>query len=264
MDRITGTAVADIGGGKRGFQDEILSTGSGSQEGTVVTANWLNAVQEEVLNVIEESGQVPDDGDLTQLSQALKLAGLQHGTTVYYTAGSHTFITPQTGWYWVECYGGGGGGGYDAASNVGEGGGGGGYAGKWILLTEGDEVSVTVGGGGDTNISGTTNGPAGGTTSFGAYCSATGGGGGILNSAGGAGGIGVGGDISLTGQAGGDGLSGHHPYGYGGDCAGPHGGKGGLSAAGATWPGGGGSLAAGPGGFQWEAEGIQGGVIIRY
>ncbi|WP_319519626.1 hypothetical protein [uncultured Martelella sp.] len=71
MDRITGTAVADLGGGKRGFQDEILSTGGGSQEGTVVTAQWLTSVQEEIMAVIEAAGLEPDVGSWTQLRKAI-------------------------------------------------------------------------------------------------------------------------------------------------------------------------------------------------
>ncbi|MBB4122905.1 hypothetical protein [Martelella radicis] len=78
MDRITGTAVADLGGGKRGFQDQVVSTGAGSQEGTVVTAEWLNGVQEEILNVITRAGLVPAAGDFTQLAQAIQGARLSY------------------------------------------------------------------------------------------------------------------------------------------------------------------------------------------
>jgi hypothetical protein len=74
-------------------------------------------------------------------------------------------------------------------------GGGGGVAISYITgLTPGSTVSVTVGG-------------AAGTSSFGAFCSATGGGNGGnttggTTSAGGAGGTGSGGDINITGGAG--------------------------------------------------------------
>lgn len=306
MDRITGTAIADLGGGKRGFQDEILSTGSGSQEGTVVTANWLNAVQEEVLNVIEESGQVPDAGDLTQLSQAISVilsagldtkvnragdtmsgpllmdgngvrgvpdginltdavnvgqlnrAGLHHGTQLYRNAGTYTFTAPLSCWYWVEVYGGGGG----AANSLGsgEGGGGGGYAGKWVSLTEGQTVTVTVGALGITDGTGAGNGTAGGTSSFGSYCSATGGAGATYTGSPGAGGTGSGGNINLTGQSGEDGDASSFPlFGRGGTAAGPMGGHGAQVENSATWPGGGGSR-----GGVWNAHGAAGGVIIRY
>ncbi|MEO2039415.1 MAG: hypothetical protein ABGW90_12090 [Martelella sp.] len=71
MDRITGTAVIDLGGGKRGFQAQVLSTGAGSQEGTPVSDDWLNAVQEEIMNVITAAGLNPNSGDWTQLWQAI-------------------------------------------------------------------------------------------------------------------------------------------------------------------------------------------------
>lgn len=39
--------------GKRGFLDQVLSTGAGSKEGTWVSALWLNAVQEEIVNTLQ-------------------------------------------------------------------------------------------------------------------------------------------------------------------------------------------------------------------
>ncbi|WP_052699841.1 phage tail protein [Martelella endophytica] len=101
MDRITGTAVVDLGNGKRGFQDQILSTGGGSQEGTVVTAKWLNSVQEELLNVIVQSGQLPDDGDLTQLSKAI--AEMIRNTVPPGTGSTWYTNEPPAGW--LECDG---------------------------------------------------------------------------------------------------------------------------------------------------------------
>lgn len=97
------------------------------------------------------------------------------------------------------------------------GGGGGGTAIKWITgLTAGDTVAVTVGAGG----AGTTTAPYytnGGTSSFGAYCSATGGQGrentstldshGMgLWSMGGEGGTATGGDLNIKGGQGGNGY----------------------------------------------------------
>ncbi len=73
MDRINGADTIDIGGGRRGFRDENLVTGTA---GTVVTALHLNSMQEEVLKVITEAGLVPSDGDWTQLWQALQILGL--------------------------------------------------------------------------------------------------------------------------------------------------------------------------------------------
>lgn len=73
MDRINGADTIDIGGGRRGFRDENLVTGTA---GTVVTALHLNSMQEEILKVITEAGLVPSDADWTQLWQALQILGL--------------------------------------------------------------------------------------------------------------------------------------------------------------------------------------------
>ncbi|EHS51481.1 hypothetical protein PDO_1872 [Rhizobium sp. PDO1-076] len=77
MDRVNGAGTIDIGGGRRGFIDEDLEVG---QEGTEVTALWLNMAQEEVIKVIEAAGLVLDPGDWTQLYQALQLMGLSFGS----------------------------------------------------------------------------------------------------------------------------------------------------------------------------------------
>jgi hypothetical protein len=94
--------------------------------------------------------------------------------------------------------GGGGGRGTDGAS-AGGGGGGGGVGIKWITgLTAGDTVSVTVGAGGGQQANG-------GTSSFGAYISATGGATGAsstVDGAGGAGGTASGADLSIGGRQG--------------------------------------------------------------
>lgn len=92
-----------------------------------------------------------------------------------------------------------GGGGSGGRTDAGGGGGGGGVAVKWIDLTNVDSVQVTVGSGGAAPDAGTNPviGVAGGTSSFGAYCSATGGGAGGTPS-GGSGGIGVGGDLNYS------------------------------------------------------------------
>lgn len=92
-----------------------------------------------------------------------------------------------------------GGGGSGGRTEAGGGGGGGGVAVKWIDLTNVDSVQVTVGSGGAAPDAGTTPviGAAGGTSSFGTYCSATGGGAGGTPS-GGSGGIGIGGDMNYS------------------------------------------------------------------
>lgn len=73
MDRINGADTIDIGGGRRGFRDENLVSGL---PGTEVTALFLNSIQEEILKIIVEAGLVPNDGDWTQLWQALQIFGL--------------------------------------------------------------------------------------------------------------------------------------------------------------------------------------------
>ena len=98
----------------------------------------------------------------------------------------------------VTLVGGGGGGGNGSGTNGnrGSGGGGGGGAIKVITgLTPGGTVSVTVGAGGASAT-------AGGTSSFGAYCSATGGGAGASNAVyvSPNGGVGSGGDLNFYGS----------------------------------------------------------------
>ncbi|MBL4731498.1 MAG: hypothetical protein JKY82_02715 [Rhizobiaceae bacterium] len=69
MDRINGADTTNIGGGNRGFKDENVV---GGIIGTEVTAAHLNAMQEEVLKVVEAAGLVADGDDWTQLWQAIQ------------------------------------------------------------------------------------------------------------------------------------------------------------------------------------------------
>jgi hypothetical protein len=70
MDRINGANTIDIGGGRRGFRDR---NAVGGLAGTEVTADFLNALQEEVLAVIAAASLAPDAGDLTQLLKSIRL-----------------------------------------------------------------------------------------------------------------------------------------------------------------------------------------------
>lgn len=102
--------------------------------------------------------------------------------------------------------GGGGAGGHIASVHeCGTGGGGAGAAIKYIDVSAISSETVTVGAGGGGST-GRVNGSAGGTSSFGAHCSATGGAGGLWGTTtyglGGASGTGSGGDINVTGQEG--------------------------------------------------------------
>lgn len=70
MERINGSAVATdlFGAGKDGFRDGNKALGVAA---TVVNAEFMNSVQEEIINVIEEAGLTPDAEDNTQLLQAI-------------------------------------------------------------------------------------------------------------------------------------------------------------------------------------------------
>jgi len=102
----------------------------------------------------------------------------------------------------VVCVGGGGG-----ARGYGESGGGGGFTERWIDATGITTVSVTIGGGGAGFVYYGYS-PAGGTTSFGAFCSASGGAGANNNQdhTGGQGGTGSSGNLNFSGGGG----VGHH------------------------------------------------------
>lgn len=125
--------------------------------------------------------------------------------------------------------GGGGSGGSEPGANMGEasgGGGGGGFSYKFVTTGLGSTETVTVGAGGTAGSStGPTAGGAGGTSSFGAHCSATGGAGSTYalgsnatfrGGAGGAGGVGSGGTVNVVGGAGGNGTRSYSATGIGG------------------------------------------------
>ena len=69
MDRTSGKDNVDIGGGRRGFQDQNAVAGIA---GTRVDAAFLNSIQEEILSVIEGAGLTPDAGNWQQLLNAIK------------------------------------------------------------------------------------------------------------------------------------------------------------------------------------------------
>ena len=54
-------------GGK--FVDENPGTG---QQGSLIPATWGNSVTEEISNVIKDAGDVPAEGDLSQLQKAIR------------------------------------------------------------------------------------------------------------------------------------------------------------------------------------------------
>lgn len=119
-----------------------------------------------------------------------------------------TFTAPKTGVYKVSVVGGGGSAGRPGTGSnpYGGSGGTGGYAIKWVTLNKSDAVTVTIGTGGAVPASANSSGIVGGTSSFGAYCSATGGSGGAVASgayvAAASSGSGSGGDLNITPQKG--------------------------------------------------------------
>ncbi len=107
---------------------------------------------------------------------------------VYATPGTYTFTAPGTGDYIVEVVGGGG---WSSPTGLTPAAGGG-YAKKLLSLARGQQVAVTVGAAGSSD-------GIGGTSSFGAYVSATGG-------RWDAGGAGIGGELSISGSLGNNNL----------------------------------------------------------
>ncbi|MBI4799667.1 MAG: hypothetical protein HY794_13270 [Desulfarculus sp.] len=183
------------------------------------------------------------------------------GSTTYGGAGTFTWTQGVDCPSWVtriysEVWGGGGGGGSGATSYGGGGGGGAGYSCKWVPVTPGQQITVTVGAAGAAGSGGS--GGTGGTSSTGSYHSATGGAGGAqgtgIPAAGGAAGAGISGDINVAGGAGQ--ANNGSPAGYGG--AGANGGAGGAPwvAPGNGLPG----AAPGGGGGAGNSNYYQGGA----
>jgi hypothetical protein len=81
MDRIAHSSHVDIGGGRRGFRSKDTVAGV---PGTVATATHLNAVQEEIMAVIEAAGLVPSGANLAQL------LGATHSQAANYRAAGGT------------------------------------------------------------------------------------------------------------------------------------------------------------------------------
>jgi len=77
MDRIVGANVIDLGGGRRGFRSKDTVAGL---PGTELTATWHNAVQEELLAVIEALGYEPSAADLKQILRAIRSQGFNYIT----------------------------------------------------------------------------------------------------------------------------------------------------------------------------------------
>lgn len=80
MQRIQGSTVeADkFGAGKPGFSEGNAET---QRPATIVSAQFLDALQEEIVRAIEQSGQVPDAANLNQLAQAIAQAAASGPTS---------------------------------------------------------------------------------------------------------------------------------------------------------------------------------------
>jgi hypothetical protein len=180
-------SVPSIGlvGGKFADEDPLAGT-----PGSLIPAQWGNAVTDEILHVIIGAGITPDELNNTQLLAAIKAVILQPGVTpgrligfrLYDTAGTFTYVpTPGMGFVEAEGIGAGGAGGgapITAAGNVGFGCGGnsGAYGkGRFTAAQVGASITVTVGAGG-VGVGG--GGGNGGSTSFGSLMTLGGGAGG--------------------------------------------------------------------------------------
>lgn len=244
MDYPHSVSGAGLVGGEFVNEDPMLG-----RQGSMIPAQWGNAVTKELLNVIEAAGLTPDEGRLDQLLTAVgKLQSelaFDSGMVVFDAAGAHTWPVPnvlKSGKKKARVRGVGGGGAGFVGGGAPNGGGGGGYFEVLVDLTGVATVPVTVGAGGQQGVA------HGGASSFGAYASATGG----SNSSGspsGADGFGGSGSSSVAGAIIIEGARGGHSL-RTADGTGISGGNGGNSAIsgigiGSTtgsvmcWPGGG-------------------------
>lgn len=103
MDRIsTSTKVTDLfGPGKHGFRDGDLAN---SLVPTDFNAAWPNGVQEELVGLIETSGQAPAAGVYSQVTKAIKRIAAGNLKTV--TAGASALTVDDAGLVLVDASGG--------------------------------------------------------------------------------------------------------------------------------------------------------------
>jgi len=152
--------------------------------GSLIPAQWGNAVTKEILNTILAAGLIPDEVDNEQLVAAIRLlaAGRLLNIQVFKTAGTFTYVpTPGMKSVVFEVRGGGGGSGGVVETSatlyaVGGGGGGGAKAiGRFLAADIGVSQLITVGQGGAGGNVGANPGGNGGTSSIGALIAAAGG-----------------------------------------------------------------------------------------
>jgi hypothetical protein len=194
-----------------------LKTGAAANTGTQtappVDAGWIG-----LYLITVNYGQTAITSSSLALHPAspfirFKLPALTPGFSSRVVFGSTAIFTVPTGVTLVRAtvVGAGGGGGGTNGTYGAAGGGAGGFASGTFRVTPGSAITVTVGAGGASGLIGASAGN-GGTSSFGAFCSATGGQGGLfVNTAatlGGSGGTGSGGDLMGSGGYGADGQNG--------------------------------------------------------
>jgi len=158
----------------------------GGVPATVVPAEWLNAVQTELINAITAAGIVPSKALFNQLSSAIQSMPAGRLINIQVITASRIYAK-SAGTKAVQAItqGAGGAGGGTGVTSSGQvaaaGGGAGGAFAVSSLITSGfDGTAVTIGAGG-VPVSGGSGG-AGGATSFGAFLSAPGGAGAVVQS----------------------------------------------------------------------------------
>ncbi|GAB7527902.1 hypothetical protein PS3A_03080 [Pseudomonas sp. 3A(2025)] len=210
----------------------------GGVQATVVTAPWLNDIQEELLSILAAAGIAPAKGTQDQVLKAIKKIRLITAFKRFTSTGSFTVPEGVSTIYVSGCAGGGGGAGGLANETEGMAPGcsGGGGAGEAVIdqpfvVTAGQIIQVTIGMAGQGGAAGAPNarqptpGSNGGSTGFGALLTLRGGTGGAL----------------ASGVGGGRGGAGYPRGGSGSDgSVGPVNGWGGVSGAGGGGPFGGG------------------------
>ncbi len=173
----------------------------GGIQATVVTDDWLNDIQEELMSILVAAGVTPVKG--TQ-NQVLKSLILSKSIRRFTASGSFTVPAGVTQ-IWVSGCAGGGGGGSSLATNTSSfvTGGSGGGAGQPILrvpvsVTPGAVIPVTIGTGGTGATAALNNATAGGNTQLGTA-------GALVNLGGGSPGSVGGGGTTVPGDYGGPG-----------------------------------------------------------